>query len=325
MKGGTALSADDYRANQEAHANVERALQATMSDPAYATALTETTNAVSEQSMGLPQNFGNRIDDLAVIAAAAGDQATMTLINLARSNQGSTADWTRQAQAYFADNGPPPASVPTALAGDQNSPSVYGSSGTSNAYGKLQAPAGYQVPDGVTLVAALSATWDTTGKRSVTDRTAAEQTLEDNFLFRQDIYSPASMAVFGSLGISPFEQQTQAAAADFFWNLAVMAATSGNTDPQPSQTELGQLNALPFEQQPLIFAAADKNVPKWRLRGLQDGLCRDPRRPENTCCICGRPVSGQRRYRCQHLCRQRFYRGKCRFIRSPRPVRAPRP
>ena len=40
-----------------------------------------------------------------------------------------------------------------------------------------------------------------------------------------------------------------------------MAAASGNTDPSPSQTELGLLNALPLEQQQLVFAGSGMNVP----------------------------------------------------------------
>ena len=213
MMGGPApfATADDYSANQEAQAGVDRALQAAMSHPAYATALSKTTNAVSEQICGVPQNFGNRITDLGVLAAASGDQATVALVALAQSKQANTTDWTQQVQAYFADNGPPPAAVPTASTDDQ-----YAFNGLSNAYGKLQAPAGYQAPDGKTLVAALAATWDTTGTVSVIDQIAAEQTLEENRLFSQNIYSPASAAVF-DLGASSFEQKRAAAASGFFW------------------------------------------------------------------------------------------------------------
>ena len=254
-------TADDYRANQGAQADVDRALQAIMSDPAYATALGKTTNAVAEQVMGLPQNFGNRVADLGALAAAAGDQATVTLVKLAQGSSGETADWTQEAQAYLAANGPPPAPVQTASTESDYSGSFYGFGGMSNAYGGNQAPAGYQAPDGKTLVAALAATWDTTGKVSVTDQTAAEQTLQENFLFRQNIYSPVSIAFnkFAN-GISPFQQKADAAAANFFWNPAVMTAASGNTDPQPSQTELGLLNALPLEQQQLVFAGFGLNV-----------------------------------------------------------------
>ncbi len=254
-------SADDYRANQAAQANVDRALQAAMSAPAYATALSKTTNAVNEQEMGLPQNFGNRTTDLGVLAAAAGDQATMTLVKLAQSTWGATTNWTQQVQAYFAANGPPPAAVPTASDVNGYSGAVDGFGGFSNAYGTNFAPVGYQAPDGKTLVAALAATWDTTGKVSVTDQTAAEQTLEENFLFNQNMRSPASAAVLDDLGESPFEKQRAAAATEFFWNPAVMAAASGNTDPSPSQTELGLLNALPLEQQQLVFAGSGMNVP----------------------------------------------------------------
>ena len=42
---------------------------------------------------------------------------------------------------------------------------------------------------------------------------------------------------------------------------------SGNTDPQPSQTALGLLNALPLEQQQLIFAGADMNIPDRNYEG----------------------------------------------------------
>jgi hypothetical protein len=262
---GTAFgSADDYRANKAASADVDRALQAAMSSPAYATALSKTTNAVTEQEMGLPQYLGNRVADLGVLAAAAGDQATMTLVKLAQSN-GGTADWSQQVQAYFADNGPPPAAVPTASTMDGYTFDWYGH-GMSNAYGTNQVPVGYQAPDGKTLVAALAATWDTTGKVSITDQTAAEQTLQENFLFSR---TRASMAVLDGLGESPFEKQMNAAAADFFWNPAVMAAESGNTDPQPSQTVLGLLNALPIEQQQLVFAGSGFNVPTTIYEGYK--------------------------------------------------------
>jgi hypothetical protein len=254
VREGTSFrSADAYRANQEASADVDRALQAAMANPAYATALTKATNAVAGQAIDLPQTFGNRVANLGVLAAAAGDQATMTLVRLAQ-NPG-TPDWPRQVQAYFAANGPPPLAVPTESTADGYS------GGTSNAYGKIAAPAGYQAPDGKTLVAALAATWDTTGKLSVPDQTAAQQTLDENFLFNQNANSPASVAVLDSLGVSPFEQRTQAAAAAFFWNPAVMSAASGKTDPPPAQTEAGLLNALPLEQQQLIFAGAGINVP----------------------------------------------------------------
>ena len=254
-------TADDYRANQGAQADVDRALQAIMSDPAYATALGKTTNAVAEQVMGLPQNFGNRVADLGALAAAAGDQATVTLVKLAQGSSGETADWTQEAQAYLAANGPPPAPVQTASSVDQ-----YSFNRLSNAFGKLQAPAGYQPADGKTLVAALASTWDTTGKISVTARTLAQQTLEENFLFRKDIYCPGSMAIF-SLVTSPFEKQRAAAASHFFWSPAVQSAASGNADPQPSQTKLGLLNALPLEQQQLIFAGADLNIPNRNYEG----------------------------------------------------------
>jgi hypothetical protein len=258
-------SADDYRANQAASADVDRALQAATSSPAYAAALSKTTNAVAEQMCGVPQNFGNRVTDLGVLAAAAGDQATMTLVKLVQSN-GGTADWTRQVQAYFADNGPPPAAVPTALDVNGYSGAVWGYGGMSNAYGTNFAPAGYQAPDGKTLVAALAATWDTTGKVSITDQTAAEQTLQENFLFSR---TRASMDVLDGLGESPFEKQMNAAAVEFFWSPSVQSAFSGNTDPQPSQTVLGLLNALPIEQQQLVFAGSGWNVPNRAYEGYK--------------------------------------------------------
>ena len=127
----------------------------------------------------------------------------------------------------------------------------------SNAYGTNQVPVGYQAPDGKTLVAALAATWDTTGKVSVTDQTVAEQTLQENFLFNR---TKASFAVLGGLGESPFEKQTNAAATEFFWSPSVQSAFSGNTDPPPSQTVPGLLNALPIEQQQLVFAGSGMNV-----------------------------------------------------------------
>ena len=104
---------DDYRANLEAQANVDRALQAAVSSPAYASAIANAPDAQAARVMGVTQGLYNKRDDLADLAAAAGDKATMALVKLTQTTP-DTVDWTQQVQAYFTKYGPPPASSPSA-------------------------------------------------------------------------------------------------------------------------------------------------------------------------------------------------------------------
>jgi hypothetical protein len=227
----------DYVANQQAQADVDRALQTALSNPAYATAI------ANELAQSNSVSSGDNIKDLGSLAAAAGDQATVALANLAQINQWGSAAWTQQAQAYFAEYGPPPAPDGAATPSE-----------TTAAPSSSNPP-----PDGAALNAALATTWDTTGDTSVTDQAAAEQTVRDYFLSDQNV-GPARIAI-GSLSPSPFENAENAAAAGFFWQPAVMAATSGNSNPFTSPSELALLNAQPLEQQELIFAGSGFNTP----------------------------------------------------------------
>ncbi|MGC1304480.1 MAG: hypothetical protein WA840_19095, partial [Caulobacteraceae bacterium] len=113
----------DYRANLQARADVERALQSAEANPAYA----------SQIGNGVEQGFYGKRDDLAGVAAAAGDQATVSLVQLSQSEQPDTDAWTQQVQAYFAQYGPPPPATPGAVAPPPSSSPVH-------------APAGYQAP-----------------------------------------------------------------------------------------------------------------------------------------------------------------------------------
>lgn len=171
-------SVSDFKANLEARAAVERALQAAESDPAYASA----------SGNGVGKDFYSKRDDMAGLAAAAGDQATVDLAQLSKTNLSDTVAWTQQVQAYFAKYGPPPAAN-----GATFSPSA----------SPAHAPTNYQAPDGKTLGAAVAAVNDTSGKTSLTDQISAYQTLSEYMMFSTD-YGPAMSAVWKAAGASPF-------------------------------------------------------------------------------------------------------------------------
>ena len=221
---------DDYRANLEAQANVDRALQAAMSSPAYASALDKTPDAQSARVLGVTQGFYNKRDDLAGLASAAGDQATTALVKLTQTAP-DTVSWTQQVQAYFAKYGPPPASSPTASAPVSSSSSPASSSS-------------YQAPDGKRLAAAIAAVNDTTGKAAFTDQASAYRTLMDYGRFGQDA-GPARAATFSMLATSPFTKQIDAAAQQFFSN----PLGSGSA-------VIALLNKQSSQQQELIFLGA---------------------------------------------------------------------
>ena len=170
-------SVADFKANQQAHAEIERAIQAAESNLTYALTL----------SKGTGKGVGAESDELTGLAAAAGDQATVDLANLEHAKQSDTPAWTQQVQAYFAKYGPPPAAN-----GATSSPS---SSPTHT-------PASYQTPDGKTLATALAAINDTSGKTSLTDQLSAYQTLSEYMMFSAD-YGPARSAVYKAASASP--------------------------------------------------------------------------------------------------------------------------
>jgi hypothetical protein len=232
----------DFVAYQNATADVDRALQAAITSPTYATALTQTPNAKSWQIISqatgnyTPEDFGNKVEDLGTLAAATGDLATATLAQLDHTglDGGATtyddAAWTQQVQAYFAEYGPPPAPDATAP------PPALVISGET-------APP----PDGAQVSAALATVWDTSGNASVTDQIAAQTTVW-NYAF-----SGHADVNIGQLGFSPFQNAANAAANEFGWSAPVQTATSGNANPFTTPSELDLLNAQPLQQQQLIF------------------------------------------------------------------------
>ncbi|MGD0106184.1 MAG: hypothetical protein ABSC06_19405 [Rhodopila sp.] len=229
----------DYQANQEAGANVQRALQAALTNPAYATTIAQELAGPGGESCS-----DNNIKDLGSIAAAAGDQATAELVSLA-DNQGegnikNSAEWTQQVQSHFAQYGPPPAAVPTASSAPAPASPVTASPGTPP-------------PDSKAIVAAFAAIWDTTGTVSVMDQVAAQR-LVTNWAFSgygDGGYGVAKAAAV-DLIFSPLQNRADAAAADFIFNPAVQNAMDGNTT-DPSQSVVALLNKLPQQQQQLIF------------------------------------------------------------------------
>jgi hypothetical protein len=249
----------DFVAYQQAQANVDRALQAAISSPTYATALTQTPQAqsfrtIAQVSGGLfdtTEGFGNKVEDLATLATAAGDQATAALANIAHPTTSNEADYTQQVQAYFAKYGPPPAP-------DGSAPAP-----------ALVIPAETLTPpNGAGLNAALAATWDISGDISATDQAAAEQQIRNYSL--SDQTSGVANFVVSQLSLSPFENAENAAATNFFFSPAVQAATSDNGNPFKTPSELDLLNGQPLRQQELIFAASGYNTPDNYYVGTQE-------------------------------------------------------
>lgn len=219
--------ADDYRANLEAQANVDRALQAAMSSPAYASALDKTPDAEATRVLGVTRGFYNKRDDLVGLASAAGDQATTALLKLTQTVP-NTVGWTQQVQAYFTKYGPPPAPNPTASAAASSSSSPASSSS-------------YQAPDGKSMAAAIAAVNDTTGKAVFTDQVSAYRTLLD-FAGSGQNSGPAQTATSSMLGTSPFTKQVNATAEQFYST----PLTSGSA-------VLALLNKQSAQQQELVF------------------------------------------------------------------------
>ena len=219
--------ADDYRANLEAQANVDRALQAAMSSSAYASALDKTPDAEATRVMGITRGFYNKRDDLVGLASAAGDQATTALLKLTQTVP-DTVGWTQQVQAYFAKYGPPPAPSPTASAAASSSSSPALSSS-------------HQAPDVKQLVAAIAAVNDTTGKAAFTDQMSAYRTLRDYTNSGPNV-GPARVATSSLIGSDPFTKRVDAAAQQFYST----PLTSGSA-------VLALLNKQSAQQQELIF------------------------------------------------------------------------
>ncbi len=218
-------SISDFKANLEARAAVEHALQTAESDPKYASAIGE----------GVGKDFYSKRDDMAALAAASGDQAIVDLAKLSNTSQSNTVDWTQQVQAYFAKYGPPA----QLRQSSESSPSV-----TPN-----RAPVGYQAPNGATLGADLAAINDASGKTSLNDRLAAFQTLSDYLRFSSD-YGPARTALSKALSASPFS----AYAAKLQDTIAGGLALPGK---DAASDALSRLNALSANDQQAYFSISN--------------------------------------------------------------------
>lgn len=220
-------SVEDYTANQEARADVERALQAAESDPAYA----------SQIANGVAQGFYGARDRLGVAAAAAGDQATAALVKLSQTKP-DTADWTQQVQAFFAQNGPAPAGPaagPTPITGTTtliSSPAI----------------------DGDDLATALAAVNDTSGKTSFADQMSAYSTLSNYMRTGQD-YGPARTAVVQNASASAFFVQVERAASQFnAQSIGLARSAAANGSAVSGTAQLALLNRLSDTQQQMVFA-----------------------------------------------------------------------
>ncbi len=220
-------SVEDYTANQEARANVERALQAAESNPAYA----------SQIANGVAQGFYGVRDRLGVAAAGAGDQATAALVKLSQSKP-DTADWTQQVQAFFAQNGPAPArpaAGPTPVPGTTtlvSSPTV----------------------DGAGLATALAALNDSSGKTSFTDQMSAYSTLS-NYMRTGHDYGPARTALVQGASASAFFIQVDRAASQFnAQSIGLARSAAANGSAVSGTAQLALLNHLSDIQQQMVFA-----------------------------------------------------------------------
>ncbi len=158
--GSAPLSVDDYRANQQAQADVDRAVQAAQDNPAYAGQIATDSNT------GKALDFKDRAGALASAAQAAGDAATAGLARLAGQASDSPV-FTQAAQAYFAKNGPAPTS-------HADTGQTFAQSAAS------RPPAGYAPPDVKSLMDALAKVDDTSGSVMAADQVAAK-TLLDNY------------------------------------------------------------------------------------------------------------------------------------------------
>jgi hypothetical protein len=237
----------DYQANQQARADVERALQVAETNPAYASTI----------SQGVKQGFYGRRDNLAGVAAAAGDQATVALVKLSQAKP-DTADYTAQVQAYFAQYGPAPAAArpPTAVA--------------------LPSASAATSVNGQALAGALAAVNDTSGKTAFTDQLSAYQTLSSYFSSGQD-YGPARTAVIQNFSASAFFKQVDAAAQQYNAQSIglVRSASASASYGGSSQAQLALLNSLSPMQQQLVFAGTAPpgvaSLDAWKAQFGQSG------------------------------------------------------
>jgi hypothetical protein len=217
-------TADGFLANQQAQADALRALQAAMNNPAYHTQIQ--TNA-----MGGQNNWIGQRDAMLPLAQAAGDQATVDLIQLTRTLPETDA-WTQSVQAYFAKYGPPP--PPSPDTGVPNAPQPQA----------LQPQAGYQTPDAGTLMDALAKLDDKTGAVSNADQLSAYNLIEA-YLRDPDAMGLGRMAVISNWGSSPFMMHSS--------NVADSVTAGVTPDDNVFQQMLDRLNRLSADDQQTYF------------------------------------------------------------------------
>jgi hypothetical protein len=215
-----------YQANQQAQADVIRAIAAAEANPAYAA-------TIGTNESGGANDFGGKRDAMGKLAAAAGDQATVDLVKLSQTPANTDA-WTQAAQAYFAKYGPPPAPVatPGPPAANPNPP-----------------PAGYQPPDGKTLIAALSAVNDTSGETPLQPQTDAWNTLLDYAKWGHQTGPDASVLM--AWGVSPFETKVS--------NLQDAMGAGLNPNSDVPKAQLDRLNRLSVADQQAYFATSNRD------------------------------------------------------------------
>ena len=233
----------DYRANQQAQADVDRALQAAKDNPAYA-------GKIQTGADGARNNFVSRTGAVAALAQAAGDAQTVALVQLAATDPATDA-FTRGAQAYFARYGP--------------APGPHADTGQGFPQAPRPAPtAGYSPPDAKALMDALAKVDDTSGAVMAKDQVAALKLLNSYAANA----GPVGAAVAANVAASPYAAHT-AQELRLVNNYLVPGK-----DPYPQILE--HLNRLSPEDQTTYFGASntatDGTVLFASLDSLKDNL-----------------------------------------------------
>jgi hypothetical protein len=233
----------DYRANQQAQADVDRALQAAQDNPAYA-------SRIQTSSDGARLKFASRTAAVAALAQKAGDAQTLALAQLAGTDPATDA-FTQGAQAWFAKYGPPPGPHADTGQGFPQTPSP-------------QTTVGYTPPDAKALMDALAKVDDTSGAVMAKDQVAALKLLNTYAANA----GPIGAAVAANVAASPYAAHT-AQELRLVNNYLVPGK-----DPHPQI--LDHLNALSPEDQTTYFGAsstaADGTVLFASLDSLKDNL-----------------------------------------------------
>jgi hypothetical protein len=218
-------SVADYRANQQAQADVDRAVQAAQDDPAYAA-------KIQTDATGARQNFASRTGAMGALARTGGDAATAALAGLAQTDPGTQA-FTDAAQAFFAKYGPAPGPHSDTGQGFPQGPGAQRSSAATS-------PA-----DAKALMDALAKVDNTDGAVMAKDQVAALKLL-NSYAKRA---GPAGLAVVLNAAVSPY-----AAHSDQEVRLVNNYLVPGK-DPYPQI--LDHLSALSPDDQTTYFGASD--------------------------------------------------------------------